>query len=95
MKSVLTQGFDGPKAGRVCAWREELPLSLAVDNCVKNSANQRREGMVIKHETFTVATEDRLQFMDLTKRVRDLFQRYSPILPMPFLPPWFRHQRWQ
>jgi secondary thiamine-phosphate synthase enzyme len=33
--------------------------------------------MVIRHETFTVATEDRLQFMDLTKRVRDLLQRYK------------------
>ncbi|MDD5558742.1 secondary thiamine-phosphate synthase enzyme YjbQ [Candidatus Methylomirabilis sp.] len=33
--------------------------------------------MVIRHETFTVATEDRLQFMDLTKRVRDLLQRYE------------------
>ncbi len=33
--------------------------------------------MVIRHETFTVATGDRLQFMDLTKRVRDLLQRYE------------------
>lgn len=33
--------------------------------------------MVIRHETFTVATEERLQFMDLTKRVRDLLQRYE------------------
>lgn len=33
--------------------------------------------MVIRHETFTVATEDRLQFMDLTKRVRDLLQRHE------------------
>lgn len=33
--------------------------------------------MVIRHETFTVATEDRLQFMDLTKRVRDLLRRYK------------------
>lgn len=33
--------------------------------------------MIIRHETFTVATEDRLQFMDLTKRVRDLLQRYE------------------
>lgn len=54
-----------------------MPLSLAADNCVKSSANQRREGMVIRHETFTVATEDRLQFMDLTKRVRDLLQRHE------------------
>lgn len=33
--------------------------------------------MVIRHETFMVATEDRLQFMDLTKRVRDLLQGYK------------------
>lgn len=33
--------------------------------------------MVIRHETFTVATEDRLQFMDLTKRVRDLIQGHK------------------
>lgn len=33
--------------------------------------------MIIRHETFTVATEDRLQFMDLTKRVRDLLQRHE------------------
>ncbi|MBZ0170055.1 hypothetical protein MELA_02519 [Candidatus Methylomirabilis lanthanidiphila] len=33
--------------------------------------------MVIRHETFTVATEDRLQFMDLTKRVRDLLQGHK------------------
>jgi secondary thiamine-phosphate synthase enzyme len=33
--------------------------------------------MVIRHETFTVATEDRLQFMDLTKRVRDLLQGHE------------------
>lgn len=33
--------------------------------------------MVIRHETFTVATEDRLQFMDLTKRVRDLIQGHN------------------
>ncbi|HWQ70367.1 MAG TPA: secondary thiamine-phosphate synthase enzyme YjbQ [Patescibacteria group bacterium] len=33
--------------------------------------------MIIRHETFTVATEDRLQFMDLTKRVRDLLQGYK------------------
>lgn len=36
-----------------------------------------REDMVIRHETFTVATEDRLQFMDLTKRVRDLLRQYK------------------
>ena len=33
--------------------------------------------MMIKHETFTVATEDRLQFMDLTKRIRDRLQHYN------------------
>ena len=33
--------------------------------------------MVIRHEMFTVATEDRLQFMDLTKRVRDMLQRHK------------------
>ena len=33
--------------------------------------------MVIRHETFTVATEDRLQFMDLTKRVRDMLQQHK------------------
>ncbi len=33
--------------------------------------------MVIRHETFMVATEDRSQFMDVTKRVRDLLQRYK------------------
>ena len=31
--------------------------------------------MLIKHETLTVASKDRLQFMDLTKRIRDLIQR--------------------
>ena len=33
--------------------------------------------MMIKHEIFTVATKDRLQFMDLTKRIRDLIQRHK------------------
>lgn len=33
--------------------------------------------MTIKHETFTVATADRLQFMDLTKRIRDRVQHYN------------------
>ncbi len=33
--------------------------------------------MVIRHDTFTVATGDRLQFMDLTKRVRDLLQKHE------------------
>lgn len=33
--------------------------------------------MMIKHETLKVATEDRLQFMDLTKRIRDRLQRYN------------------
>jgi len=33
--------------------------------------------MTITHETFTVVTEDRLQFMDLTKRIRDRLQRYN------------------
>ena len=33
--------------------------------------------MTIKHETVTVETEDRLQFMDLTKRIRDRLQRYN------------------
>src|SRR5574337_362036 len=54
-----------------------MPQSWAADNCVKSSANQRREGMVIRQETFTVATEDRIQLTDLTKRVRDLLQRYE------------------
>jgi len=31
--------------------------------------------MRIKGETFTVATQERLQFVDLTKRVRDLIRR--------------------
>ena len=33
--------------------------------------------MTIKHETVTVETGDRLQFMDLTKRIRDRLQRYN------------------
>ena len=33
--------------------------------------------MVIRHEIFTVATEERLQFMDLTKRMRDILQRHE------------------
>jgi len=33
--------------------------------------------MTIKHETVIVETGDRLQFMDLTKRIRDRLQRYN------------------
>ena len=33
--------------------------------------------MRIGHEIFTVVTEDRLQFMDLTKRIRDLVRRFD------------------
>lgn len=33
--------------------------------------------MTIKYETFTVSTKDRLQFMDLTKKIRDRLQRYD------------------
>lgn len=34
-------------------------------------------GMTIKHDTLTVATKERLQFLDLTKRIRDLIQRHN------------------
>ncbi len=33
--------------------------------------------MTITHETFTVTTQDRLQFMDLTKQIRDRLRRYD------------------
>jgi len=33
--------------------------------------------MTIAHETFTVSTEDHLQFVDLTRRVRDRLQSYK------------------
>lgn len=33
--------------------------------------------MKIKHETLTVTTKERLQFLDLTKRIRDRIQRHG------------------
>ena len=33
--------------------------------------------MRIEHEIVTVVTEDRLQFLDLTKRIRDLVRRFD------------------